>query len=886
MLFQIPGVRDPLSPGPTRQQTFPVPPVGQPALDRYAVVQHQNRYLTGPQPQIHSGPTIQATHPTPPVSNPLFNYYRPDVNRYMWEGPDQMFEGATKQQQFIFPPNQPEYRRQSVYNRNQFNSSPTPQFAGDTSTTIFATYTAIGSPGIRMVVRAKEISFAALPITQTDVFTLSQPLLLTPPRWQPPVISYFEGATVQDTSIFTQDVYIEGPTLRIIQSAKEIHQAPAVVTADVYPAPQLPLFSTGRQMPSAAQRFEGATTQQQFLFPPYQPEPQQVSKLIQQNRFLVDAVKYSDGATVQQTHPVPPLSNPLFRYYLPDINRHLWEGPDQLLEGATSQQTFVFPPNQPRREFDSRQPLDATKYFDGAIRDTASFLFPVPQPRRELESRQPVDAVRYSEGATAQQQFIFPPSQPTLIPPRLQPEVVKSFDGATVQQSYIFYPSQPDPTRVLLGLNTSRFLVEAIKQLEGAALQQTFIFPPNQPESSRILIPLNLNRFIVEPPKRFEGFTPVLQSYEFFPNQPETGRFAELSERNRRIVDAIKYFEGAISDSRSFLFPPSQPQLLAPFDINRLVPAARYFEGAITDRTWFGFNVNQAERTRLLLLQNSLRFIVEAARILDGPVIQQQFLFPPSQPQLLGRFDINRIVPACPRFEGAVRDLASFLFPLSQPSGYTVRLSMPEGYQLLDIPPLSDVLASLNQPDSRYRLSRAQPESYLYAQFGGAAVQPTFIFPPAQPEWTYYKPDLNRYLARARQLDEETFVAQTYIFGSLAPEQKYYIRNTFSATFQPVQGPTLHQTYEFFPSQPEQRHYAELYHYLRYFPLGFNVISPTLPGCALVGTTSAAALAGLSSASASTLDASSMALTDVTSGTALVSDKLVGRATTETKRCK
>src|SRR5436305_3857769 len=65
------------------------------------------------------------------------------------------------------------------------------------------------------------------------------------------------------------------------------------------------------------------------------------------NRYMVPASpQLHRGATVMATSPIPPVTTrPELRYYVPDINRAwMWEGPEMQLDGATVQQTAPIPP--------------------------------------------------------------------------------------------------------------------------------------------------------------------------------------------------------------------------------------------------------------------------------------------------------------------------------------------------------------------------------------------------------------------------------------------------------------------------------------------------------------------------------------------------------------
>src|SRR6266496_6374408 len=106
MQVQIPLPKQGAIQGATMLPTFPVPPVSQPEMTGYFMRSYE-RWNIQASPQIHQGATKIRTEPIPPVSKPEFSYYWRDVNRILaGAGPTIQFAGATKQQTYIFPPNQ------------------------------------------------------------------------------------------------------------------------------------------------------------------------------------------------------------------------------------------------------------------------------------------------------------------------------------------------------------------------------------------------------------------------------------------------------------------------------------------------------------------------------------------------------------------------------------------------------------------------------------------------------------------------------------------------------------------------------------------------------------------------------------------------------------
>jgi len=118
-------------------------------------------------------------------------------------------------------------------------------------------------------------------------------------------------------------------------------------------------------------RFEDATVQQSYVFYTGQPEFScYVSRL---NELLTGPVQQLDVATVApQIHTFVP-NQPELRYWTPEINRFMQSGPVRQTDGATPQQTYVFPVNQPRQSYIAL----ASVFLGGAIAITYSPTLPV-----------------------------------------------------------------------------------------------------------------------------------------------------------------------------------------------------------------------------------------------------------------------------------------------------------------------------------------------------------------------------------------------------------------------------------------------------------------------------------------------------------------------------
>lgn len=406
------GPRAQADQGATRQQTHPIPPVSQPLFNHY--LPDENRYLE-PLVKRFDGATRLQTFPVLPISQPLFNWYWPDVNLYLWQGPRQQFEGAIRQQTYIFPVVQPYI------------------------------VTSIQQPEL-----IKRLEPPVVTSAQTYIFALSQPYIL-PANPQPEVIRQFQGATVQQTYIFPLSQPYIVPAVQ--HPDPGLRRFDGATTQQTYAFPLLqPYIVTSVQQPDPVKRLEPppVTTAQTYVFPISQPY---IIPYIQQP----ETIKRFDGAIRQATF-IFPVSQPEFRYYIPDANR---PGPSPQFQGATSQQTYIFPLSQPLVLAQPATYSEVAKQLTQIVSVQTFPVFQVLQPDFTWYFRNTFAQVfRAVEGPTIQRTDPIPPvSQPELarysalemnryiIGATPQPH-----QGATVQQTYIFPLSQPYfgmPTTIL-----------------------------------------------------------------------------------------------------------------------------------------------------------------------------------------------------------------------------------------------------------------------------------------------------------------------------------------------------------------------------------------------------------------------------------------------------
>src|SRR5579859_94234 len=145
---------------------------------------------------------------------------------------------------------------------------------------------------------------------------------------------------------------------------------------------------------------------------------------------------------VAQTSPIPPVITRPEGYFIPfDVNRHIWEGPEQFFDGAIKQQTSPIPPVTTRPE-GYFVPFDFNRFFD----------------QNDL-------------GRTAQ------------------------IDGATKQQTFPVPPVTTGPHLNYYVPFTNSFLDQVVKRYEGATKLQTFPVPPVTTKPDGYFGPFDPNRY-------------------------------------------------------------------------------------------------------------------------------------------------------------------------------------------------------------------------------------------------------------------------------------------------------------------------------------------------------------------------------------------------------
>lgn len=142
-------------------------------------------------------------------------------------------------------------------------------------------------------------TFPIPPVSQPETANFYPRYHVNRYTWEGPA-QFFEGTTNQQTYVFSPN------------------------------QPELSRFiltQSNRFQVEPIKRFEGLNplTLGNFVFPQNQPD-QIRFKNLHQNRYMVEPVKWFETRLAPQTY-IFPVSNPVFNYYKPEINRYLWSSP-------------------------------------------------------------------------------------------------------------------------------------------------------------------------------------------------------------------------------------------------------------------------------------------------------------------------------------------------------------------------------------------------------------------------------------------------------------------------------------------------------------------------------------------------------------------------------
>lgn len=350
-----------------------------------------------------TGPTVQATFVFPPNQPDFAAWFKPSALRYLVQ-PNPPLSTVTIVATDVYRFNPTDLSPWLLKERARLLGGPIAQVTGSTIQATFPVpqttqpeliaYRLLASPRYTMTLASPTLT---VPVTTADVFPLASVdlsawLLRERARLLGGPASQVAGTTVQATHPIPAVSQPELNAFRLLHTPKYL----------VAPTPPVVMV---------------ATVVQSDVF---RPEALDVSRwILPTGRFIVAAPIRLDGPPVQATHPVPPVSQPeLTAFARLQLARSLG-GPIRQFDGLTPQQTsFVFPVSQPLFEYYRRLAaafrVDATPRFDGAT-SQATFIFPPNQ----ADSRWfiPVMRVRMV-GPTAQREHVPPAAslQPYLVP--------------------------------------------------------------------------------------------------------------------------------------------------------------------------------------------------------------------------------------------------------------------------------------------------------------------------------------------------------------------------------------------------------------------------------------------------------------------------------------
>jgi hypothetical protein len=393
------------------------------------------------------------------------------------------------------------------------------------------------------------------------------------------------------------------------------------------------------------------------------------------------------------------------------------------------------------------------------------------------------------------------------------PRPMPPIGGATTQQTYVFPQNQPDQLRYAAKRGLTAQVTPPLRS-EGATSQQTYVFPPNQPEVSRYSAQRGL-RTQVAPPPRVEGAT-VQAWFIYPPNQPELSRFSARQALRYVVPAPPRVHESVASQAQTYVFPVSQPERKY-YVRTTFADTELPFDGpsAVVAQTYV-FPLSQPDQARAASLQAN-RFIVAAAKQLDGAVVHESYLFTVGQPQ--GRRQIQMARPKAPIDVTTVAVTQTDVFTSGQTDlarwaeRHRHRYQVPAPARVHEgAPPQTYVFPLTQHYDARYYLRRPIVDAPEQVHDGAAAAVPqTYVFPIAQPELrAWLKFDANRVPAGPTPQTAGATNHGSFVFPLGQPEPRYYVRNTAAETKTPILGASVvvAQSYEFALNQPDPGYFV------------------------------------------------------------------------------
>jgi hypothetical protein len=408
----------------------------QPELVRYQERQRL-RFVVDAEPQIDQGAPKQQRYEFVPNQPELRRFADRQALRFVVDAPAQLHQGATRQPSYEFTPNQPELARWAQRERARIlGGSPLrvegatvqPWYVFPVQQPTAAAWAAQWS-GVRQSPGPESpLDTGSAPPPPVDVFrVLDQPVRAI--ARQQPIAAWLLDTPTAGSYLFSVSQPVSRRRFQLPRPKPpiDVTVAPSTQT-DLYPVNQPDLSrwlarEQARALGGPVPQTSGATVQAgNFVF----PVPQPVRDYYGRDRMPAPTTTLpilGPTVTTGASYEFPVNQPNLTAWLARERSRTLGTGsPYPRTEGATIQQTYVFPVSEPDARFYVRNTFAETKVpiAGAAVVVAQSYEFKVSTP--EFRFYAP-DAVRYARtgsapqidtGATRQQTYIFPVNQPEL----------------------------------------------------------------------------------------------------------------------------------------------------------------------------------------------------------------------------------------------------------------------------------------------------------------------------------------------------------------------------------------------------------------------------------------------------------------------------------------
>ena len=329
MLYQLPINKVGSIQGPTILETSPIPPVSQPEMNAYSRISNWQRYEVQTVLPI-LGLAPQDTSPIPPVSQPNLNYYFPSINRYLWEGPEQLFDGAVSQATFPIPPvSQPSLNHfAKIMNWERYDvptklpilgasimrTDPIPPVSQPLFNYYVPSINRYIDEVIKQVSGSTNVRTDPIPPVSNPLFNYYKPEIN---RYIDSVVKSLTGGTTQQTYLGFKSLFVWNGSSVVESAVATPISGSSVQQTYLFPLSE-PVFNYYRRNTFSDvffyEHFASATVAQTYIFPLSQPEYQLFSLRTQILRYLVDTTKRFEGSTSVRTDPIPSAYQHMNRY--------------------------------------------------------------------------------------------------------------------------------------------------------------------------------------------------------------------------------------------------------------------------------------------------------------------------------------------------------------------------------------------------------------------------------------------------------------------------------------------------------------------------------------------------------------------------------------------